>query len=130
MIWALNFSANDSNLNEDAKFVTKHTSLFEYSWFLIRGIVDKEITNLKNIHYLSPSNKLKINDVDLNKEIDKLHDKSKKYKLTKESSIIYTNKLLTNNKENNWIDYLQKSKKKDDLCDCYLQGIYFINSKN
>lgn len=101
-----------------------------YSWFLIRGIVDKEITNLKNIHYLSPSNKLKINDVDLNKEIDKLHDKSKKYKLTKESSIIYTNKLLTNNKENNWIDYLQKSKKKDDLCDCYLQGIYFINSKN
>ena len=59
-----------------------------------------------------------------------MHDKSKKYKLTKESSIIYTNKLLTNNKENNWIDYLQKSKKKDDLCDCYLQGIYFINSKN
>ena len=38
-----------------------------YSWFLIRGIVDKEITNLKNIHYLSPSNKLKINDIDLNK---------------------------------------------------------------
>ena len=85
---------------------------------------------MKNIQYLSPSNKLKINDVDLNKEIDKLHDKSKKYKLTKESSIIYTNKLLINNKENNWIEYLQKSKKKDDLCDCYLQGIYFINSKN
>ncbi len=101
-----------------------------YSWFLIRGIVDKKINNLKHIFYLSPSNKLKINDKDFNKEIDSLKDKSKKYKFTKDTAVIYTKKILNDNNENNWINFLENNNKKDDLCDSYLQGLYFINNTN
>ena len=91
---------------------------------------DKKINLLKKICYLSPSNKLKINDIDLNKQIDNLKDKTKKYKFTKECAIIYTNKILNENKDSSWIEFLNNNKKKDDLCDCYLQGIYFINNLN
>lgn len=101
-----------------------------YSWFLIRGIVDKKLYNLKNIFYLSPSNKLKINDKDINKEIDKLKDKSKKYKFTKQSAVIYTKKMLNDNNESEWDKFLNDNNKKDDLCDSYLQGLYFLNNKN
>lgn len=101
-----------------------------YSWFLIRGIVDKKINNLKNIFYLSPSNKLKIDDVDLNKEIDRLNDISKKYKFTKQSSVIHTRKSIDNDINNNWINFLDSSSKKDDLCDSFLQGIYFLKNEN
>jgi len=101
-----------------------------YCWFMIRGIIDKKIYNLSNIFYLSPSNKLKIDDKDLNKEIDALKDKSKKYKFTKQSAIIYTNKILNFNNEKKWIEFLDTQNKKDDLCDSYLQGLYFLNNKN
>ena len=101
-----------------------------YCWFMIRGIIDKKLYNLSNIFYLSPSNKLKINDKDLNKEIDMLKDKSKKYKFTKQSAIIHTNKILNSNDEKKWVDFLDTHNKKDDLCDSYLQGLYFLNNKN
>jgi len=52
------------------------------------------------------------------------------YKMRKKISISCTLELLNNdNRFNNWIDILQKSKKKDDLCDCFLQGLYFIKYK-
>jgi hypothetical protein len=101
-----------------------------YSWFLIRGLIDKDINELKHIFYLSPSNKLKIDDVDINKEINAMQDPSKKYKFTKQTAIIYTKKILNQNKEEEWKKYLEKSNKKDDLCDSYLQGLYFIKNTN
>tara|TARA_B100000886_G_scaffold315518_2_gene253533 strand:- start:9222 stop:10124 length:903 start_codon:yes stop_codon:yes gene_type:complete len=99
-----------------------------YAWFLIRGLVDHKIENLQNIYYISPSNKLKIDDVDLNKEIDKLKDSSKKYKFTKNASVVHTKSLIENDKF--WYDYLCNHSKKDDLCDSYLQGMYFIKNEN
>lgn len=52
------------------------------------------------------------------------------YKIRKNLSINYTLELLNNDyRFNNWLDTLQKSKKKDDLCDCFLQGLYFIKNK-
>ena len=99
-----------------------------YSWFLIRGLTDKNINNLKNIFYLSPSNKLKINDENLNKEIAKLKNSSKKYKFTKDSAILHTRKILKDN-NNDWTNFLNDNKKKDDLCDAFLQGVYFVNNK-
>jgi len=36
-----------------------------------------------------------------------------------------------NNKENtNWYEYLKKHKKKDDLADCFLQGIWYFKKYN
>ena len=100
-----------------------------YSWFLIRGLVDKKNnSSLKKIFYLSPSNKLKINDDNIQAEIKKLKDQGKKYKFTKNTAIVYTRNLLKD--DSDWLAHLNKHKKKDDLCDSYLQGVYFINNVN
>lgn len=96
-----------------------------YSWFLIRGLVDKKGL-LQNIFYLSPSNKIKIKNDDIDKEIKKVKDERQKYKLTKNIGIIYTKDLLKN--DSNWIQYLDANKKKDDLCDSFLQGMYFYDN--
>ena len=96
-----------------------------YSWFLIRGLVDKKGL-LQNIFYLSPSNKIKIKNDDIDKEIKKVKDERQKYKLTKNIGIIYTKDLLKN--DSYWIQYLDTNKKKDDLCDSFLQGMYFYDN--
>uniref|UniRef100_A0A6C0KGA3 Mitochondrial resolvase Ydc2 catalytic domain-containing protein n=1 Tax=viral metagenome TaxID=1070528 RepID=A0A6C0KGA3_9ZZZZ len=74
-----------------------------------------------NIIYVSSINKLK-------------HFITKKlsYKERKTASIDVTIQQL---KENDklyllWMDFFNKHKKKDDLADCYLQGLWFIKDRN
>ena len=99
-----------------------------YSWFLIRGLIDKYSYRLKNILYLSPGNKIKIKNDDVDKEVKKIKDESKKYKFTKNIGIIYTRDILKNRPE--MLKLLDESKKKDDLCDSFLQGLYFYDNIN
>lgn len=101
-----------------------------YAWFIIRGIIDKNINNstVTNIKFISPSNKLK----QFGQEEIKNADGNKKYKITKKLSIENTNKILTHYEMNNWIDKLNKFDKKDDLCDSFLQGwnyLYITDTK-
>tara|TARA_Y100000589_G_C27055985_1_gene589320 strand:- start:84 stop:980 length:897 start_codon:yes stop_codon:yes gene_type:complete len=97
-----------------------------YCWFLIRGM--KDTNKIKKIFYLSPSNKLKTKDENINKEISKIEDSSKKYKFTKNTAVIHTTNLIKDNEK--WLDFLKVNKKKDDLCDSFLQGLYFIENIN
>ena len=53
-------------------------------------------------------------------------EKKNKYKINKFLSIAYTKKMIENEKED-FQDLFNNSKKKDDLADAYLQGIYWIN---
>ena len=99
-----------------------------YDYFLIRGIVDKKNNSkIKFVKYISPSNKLKI---DNNKTVQVLGNTKddKKYKITKSLSIEYTKILINNDKY--YLDFLNKEKKKDDLCDSFLQGVYYLNKNN
>ena len=48
-----------------------------------------------------------------------------KYKRNKYLSVEYTKNMILN-EEKRFIDLFTESKKKDDLADAYLQGIYFI----
>lgn len=93
-----------------------------YTWFLIRGKVDR---NIKNIHFISPSNKLKITgkEVEINKEIK---ESTNKYKTTKQLSIKHCKEILKYNQD--YIDKIDNYSKADDLCDTCLQGIYFFNN--
>jgi hypothetical protein len=87
-----------------------------YTWCLIRGIIDNNIIN--SINFINPINKLK--------EFKIIYETNNKYKTTKLKSIeIITNNFINNNK--NLLLYLNNFKKKDDLCDSLLQGIYWIN---
>ena len=70
-----------------------------------------------NITFISSINKLK----DFN--LGKLSYKERKLK-----SIEITKNLLNNNNFNKWIHLFNNHKKKDDLSDSFLQGLWYINN--
>lgn len=73
-----------------------------------------------NIDFISSSNKLK-----------HFETEKKDYKENKKNSVFYCNKVLENNKKIyiNYINYLDRYKKKDDLADSFLQGIWYLKFK-
>lgn len=101
--------------------------------------------NVDNIHFVSSSNKLKVNiENNLEAETETENKKSVKtnYKNRKELGIKKTemflnhknvnidtsNNIIQQNDENKkWIEVFEMTKKKDDLADCLLQGLWWIN---
>jgi|UniRef100_A0A6C0AK44 hypothetical protein len=76
-------------------------------------------SNVNKIEEISPSNKLK----------DHLETKKTTYKERKKKGIEITReKLIDNVRINKWLDYFNKHKKKDDLADSYLQGLWYFNN--
>ena len=96
-----------------------------FNYFLVRGVIDKQI--IKSIKFISPSNKLKVNEDNTIEVLSKAQSKEQKYKLTKELGIKYTKTLLKN--DDNMLCYMNSHKKKDDLADAFLQGCHYL-SKN
>jgi hypothetical protein len=81
-------------------------------YFVMRGVYD--------IHYISSYNKLK------------LYVSSKKnytYKQRKELGVQCALKELNESQDSAWIALFQTHKKKDDLADSFLQGLWYINMK-
>ena len=102
--------------------------------------------NNHNIVFISATNKLKAflnKDKDKEKDKDKSLDKDKSpdkeksadkdkkisYNERKKLSICYTKQLLENKNMLNDLTYFVKHSKKDDLADCLLQGIYYLDNK-
>ena len=102
------------------------STIFDY--FLIRGIIDKHISNskIKKVKFMSPSKKLKLADEGDTKTLIKAKgDESKSYKLTKALGIKYCKIMIDPFPE--WKEVLDSHKKKDDLADSFLQGMYYYN---
>jgi hypothetical protein len=109
-------------LGPKMKSVSNHL----FSYFMIRGIIDKNINNSQTnyITYMSAKSKLTIdeeNNVDL---MTKDKTKVQKYKIHKQMAQDYTRKLLANDTEN--LNYFNSQSKKDDLADAFLQCVYYI----
>jgi hypothetical protein len=128
-------------LNVDAVIIENQPSLINpkmktistilYSYFLVRGIIDKK-GSVKNVHFTSPSNKLKI-DTDnlLLTQNDNIENNSDKYKLTKQLGIKYCKQLIQHDENSiKLLDTLTKNNKADDLCDAMLQGAYYLIKNN
>ena len=47
----------------------------------------------------------------------------------KDLGIQCTQKEILETQESKWLELFQKHKKKDDLADCFLQGMWYINMK-
>lgn len=111
--------------NQPAKKNAKMKSIASsiYTYYVIRGMVDnKEGLQLKFVRYISPSNKLRVNNQN---SLEILRGcGAKKYKLTKQLSIQYTKQLLS--KDPAIWDLFVHLDKLDDPCDAYLQGIYYL----
>jgi hypothetical protein len=119
--------------------IMKSIQMLIYGYFLYeKTIMNKEI---KIIKLINASNKLKVgkynNDeyfIKLKNEIDnKNYNVSTKYAINKKKAIDYTllylnNMNLTENELNQYVNFFNSNKKKDDLADSFLQGIYYIES--
>jgi hypothetical protein len=78
------------------------------------------------IDFLSSANKLK-DFQPVNENI--LRDEKGTYKKNKKDGVTYCSQILNSTKEfENWTDILN-TQKKDDLADCFLQGIWFIKNR-
>ena len=101
-----------------------------YDYYLIRGIIDKKISNSKitQVKFMSPSNKLKLASEGDTKQLVKAKstDDTKAYKLTKSLGIKYCLDLIAHLLE--WVKHFNSFKKRDDLADSFLQGAYFYSN--
>ena len=105
----------------------KTISAFLYQYFIIRGKIDNKCVG--DIRFISPSNKLKINEDRTLEVLTKAKNEGKTYKMTKQLGIKYTLIMLNDGINDEWINHLNSYKKKDDLCDAFLQGYYCLFKK-
>jgi hypothetical protein len=97
----------------------KSVQMIIYSFFVMNGVMNENST-IENLHMVNARNKLKVY-----KGPPIECSKTNKYLKNKYLSIEYCKQMITNEKEE-FIQLFNDSKKKDDLADCYLQGIYWI----
>jgi len=110
----------------------KTISALLYSYFTLRGIIDKDLTKstISNVLFISPQNKLKINKDVTDKKLNKDNNlkKREEYIITKDLGKKYCKSLVE--KEKKYTDILDNHKKNDDLCDSFLQGFYYLFYKD
>lgn len=90
--------------------------------------------NSEHIEFISSINKLKDN-TNTNKEIKEIKENKEKpdndYKSRKKQGITKCLEFLTtDHRFNDQLEFFNNHKKKDDLSDCFLQGLWYINNKN
>lgn len=87
-------------------------------------------SNEIQINFISSSNKLKQFNTINKLETDDTTVIKTKYKERKLDGIFYCSKIINNNEDLSvWAPSL-KTKKKDDLSDCFLQGVWYLNNNN
>lgn len=98
----------------------KSIQMMVYSYFLIRS-------NPKTLEMINARNKLKVyQGPKLNEKCPYADTKTNRYKRNKWFAIEYC-KHMIESEQTIFQELYNKSKKRDDLSDCYLQGIYFLN---
>lgn len=105
--------------------IMKTISSLILGYFVMKKKMDK-CSKISDVLFISPTNKLKVDEnktLIIVKAVPDKTEKMTKYKMTKKMGIEYTKILLDGNIK--WLDYLSNHKKKDDLCDAFLQGYYY-----
>jgi hypothetical protein len=77
---------------------------------------------MRNVKFISPSNKLKVDKSVTQNKLDKAKDKKEYYDITKGLGKIYCLALIKETEKH----FLSVHEKQDDLCDCFLQGFQYL----
>jgi hypothetical protein len=102
----------------------KSIQMILYSYFLINGVTNDE-SNIEDIQMINARNKLKAYDGPVVP-----CDIKDKYKKTKFLGIQYCLSMIVESEQDDqWLNLFTTSKKKDDLADAYLQGIFVLKYK-
>jgi len=107
----------------------------------IQGMISQYFIdcNNYNIKFISATNKLKpfvnkenkyISDYKDCCDVKDIKDKKLSYNERKKLSIFYTKQLLEHKDMSAQLSFFIKHSKKDDLADCFLQGIYYLENFN
>jgi len=101
----------------------KNLSQMIYNYFIIRGIVDPTEPQLKHVKFISAKHKLKVYTGPA--VVTTLKGK---YSQRKQLGKIYCRYILENceTPQTDFITLFDSHGKKDDLADCYLQGLYIL----
>ena len=111
-----------TDIKIDCVLIENQISKIASTMKTIQGMITQYfvMSHVENIHYISSYNKLK------------MFIESKKnysYKERKDLGIKHAQNEIINSQENKWLELFQKHKKKDDLADCFLQSLWYINMK-
>ena len=98
-----------------------------YTYFIIRGIIDKQNNKIEFVKFASPLNKLKVAKKTTQEALEKAKSAREYYNIEKGLSIIYVKALLEDN-EKEILDkaVLMNDNKGDDICDSFLQGFHHV----
>lgn len=105
----------------------KTMSSILYAYFVVRGKIDKNDSNIKLVRFVSPSNKLKIDKKTTSAVLENKNtsgEKSNVYKMTKTLGVKYCTAIINSDDKNKLSQY----KKKDDMADSFLQGFQYLFS--
>jgi hypothetical protein len=90
----------------------------------IQGMLAQHFISLgiENIDFVSSGNKLK--------NLQEISDATTPYQKHKKDAVIHCKAILAEMREDKWIIFFRDhAAKKDDLADCFLQGIWFLKKK-
>jgi len=102
-----------------------------YTYFVVRGVVDKKENKIEFVKFASPLNKLKVAKTTTKNALDKAKSDREYYSIEKGLGTIYVRTLITK-EELKLIDKIKETNngKDDDVCDAYLQGFHHIFEGN
>ena len=106
--------------------IMKSIQMIIYTFFIMNGVMNDDST-IKEVNMVNARNKLKVYKGPCI-VCPYSNDKKDRYKKNKYLSIEYTKQMI-NVDEDIYKELFEGSKKKDDLADAYLQGIYWIDKK-
>ena len=102
----------------------KSIQMIIYTFFIMNGVMNDN-SSIKEVHMINARNKLKVYKGP-KVECPYEENKKNKYKINKYLAIKYCENMIDKDCEEMKIIF-NESKKKDDLADCYLQGVYYID---
>jgi len=119
----LDYKNDKTNILLDP-YVEKGKVRDNFVQLVLTYLMDKKVT-LENIKTYKVFDNVKISIDNFTDIVKKIEKDDNNYDITKLLAIKYM-EVIMENKTGNWINYINKFKKKDDLCDALLQGYYYL----
>ena len=108
----------------------KSMQMFLYSYFLMKGIIQRPEAPLSDIKCYMASNKtkllVKLPDAEQERIKGELEGVKESYQINKKTSVAIVRYLLTQNTSSKWSDFFESHNKKDDLADALLMTIHYL----
>lgn len=102
-----------------------------YTYFVVRGVIDKIENKIKFVKFASPLNKLKVAKKTTHDALKNAKSDREYYNIEKGLALIYVRALLNDDELKILNNSIEKNNNKgDDLCDAYLQGFHHIFDGN